>query len=283
MSYYPQVKRLRNDIYHDMIPVLKGSPYPKQVLQKIRNYFPDDFGKQRQIYIETNLYRGELLWLVARQKSYLRSILSSPFPEILCFYRTLQQMPQFLIDELLNLQASYERLALQEKHAFYQQILQHFHRLLPVVQNNGFEPILGVYFLFLNKTCRQAQWIRHPQGHAMMPFGAYQSPCFVHQEAILATSYALQKAEFMPLATNITSENPDYCFFYHLNPQELPSEVVDAYAQFSAKHIWVYPNQTLIPHFLQKYPVFEVGYKNIYGQKAVLYIVNNYSETAIIS
>lgn len=187
-------------------PILKWAGGKTQMLSDLLPKVPSSYGR----YIEPFFGGGALFFALQPEKA----IIADSNPELINMYRQVASCPDDVIKHLKQ----YENT----KEIFYHVRSQTW-KVLPPAE-------AAARTIFLNKTCFNGLYRVNKKGEFNVPYGKYANPKICDQEALLAASRALEKAEILCgdyfLVLEYYAQEGDFIF---LDPPYLP---ISEYSDF---------------------------------------------------
>lgn len=170
--------------YNELVqPFLKWAGGKRQLLPKIREYFPRKF----ELYFEPFIGAGAVLFDVQPGNA----LINDANTELVNCYEIIKQQPEELIKKALAHPISAE----------------HFYCLRSQDRDPGLGSLPAVdraaRIIYLNKTCFNGLFRVNSHGHFNVPFGNYSDPTVVNKSVINAVSQYLNTA-------NVQISNEDF-------------------------------------------------------------------------
>ena len=154
-------------------PVLKWAGGKSQLIKELAERIPGRFNK----YIEPFFGGGAFFFSQAPEQA----VIADSNPELINLYRSLVDRPHEII--------AYLQTFRNDEDFFY---------TIRAVDTTGLDPVyLAARTIYLNKTCFNGLYRVNKKGEFNVPFGRYANPRLADEEAILAASGALSRAQIV--------------------------------------------------------------------------------------
>lgn len=176
-------------------PFLKWAGGKTQLLPQIAACFPPELSRGGiHTYVEPFVGSGALFFYLAQTELVQRFILIDSNRELISAYLTLQKQVEPLIDDLTQVEQTYQQLDAAGRRQFFYAVRTAFNQPRPA---GGAVPDVTrtAQFIFLNRTCYNGLFRVNRQGAFNVPFGSYKNPQICLPNRLRAAAGCLQKAE----------------------------------------------------------------------------------------
>jgi DNA adenine methylase len=157
-------------------PFLKWPGGKSRMIGRIVSHLPDHIAT----YYEPFLGGGAVFFEMAREKRFVKAVLSDLNPELMNCYRVVKEDVDDLLKALRRPEYVYAKEAYLKVRA---------------VKPSEIGPVeRAARFVYLNRTCFNGLYRENLDGEFNVPFGRYENPVIVDEPALRAASEALQSA-----------------------------------------------------------------------------------------
>lgn len=216
-----------------MKPLLKWVGGKTQLLDKIIEKLPEGN------YHEPFLGGGSVLLEVLEKRNPAKVCASDINPILIDVYKSVQQTPERLIEELTELTEQYNSAVNKEE--FYYALRNRF--------NTEKKP---AQFIVLNKTCFRGIYREGPHGFNV-PFGHYKNPSIFDEDHIKQVSTLIQNVEFCCESFEDALERVKEGDVVYLDPPYVPEKATSFVGYVSggfSKHEELFDKVKTLPKFL---------------------------------
>jgi DNA adenine methylase len=191
---------LKNDIvYHSDLrppkPVLKWAGGKTQLLSEILKRLPDFVSNKIEHYIEPFFGGGAGFFEFYNQNLIKTATILDINPDLITLYKTIQQVPNDLIDILYTYQHHYSPLCHEKRTESYYKIRTEFNQ--STQKSVGINPVRSAQVVFLNRTCFNGLFRVNKKSEFNVPHGLYKNPKILDSDNIMSVSQAFQIADII--------------------------------------------------------------------------------------
>lgn len=173
-------------------PIVKWAGGKARLVDKLLELIPTKIGT----YVEPFCGGAALFFRLAAEKPrrYERAILADKNAELVACYRAIKTDVDAVVERLASEQKKHLSLSTDERRANYYRVRD--------LSTDGMSDVeRAVRLLFLNKTCFNGLWRVNASGKFNVPYGRYDNPRILDEEALRAAHEAL---------ADVRIENVDY-------------------------------------------------------------------------
>ncbi|MGB3204606.1 MAG: DNA adenine methylase [Crinalium sp.] len=180
-------------------PFLKWAGGKSKLIPQFVDYFPQQLklGKINR-YVEPFIGGGSVLFYIAQNYCVEEFVITDISPEIVMAYQVIKNDVESLINSLLEIQAKYFTLDLDEQKELFYEIRSKFNLHQQNIKLTKFNHTCverTAYLIFLNRTCFNGLYRVNSKSEFNVPFGRYKNPTICSTDNLRAVSAILQRAE----------------------------------------------------------------------------------------
>jgi DNA adenine methylase len=180
-------------------PFLKWAGGKSKLITQFINYFPKELNQERiNRYVEPFIGGGSVLFYIAQNYCIEEFVIADISPEIVMAYQVIKNDVESLINLLLEIQAKYFTLDLEQQKELFYEIRSKFNlhqQEIKLIEVNQAWVERTAYLIFLNRTCFNGLYRVNSKSEFNVPFGRYKNPKICSTENLRAVSTILQRAE----------------------------------------------------------------------------------------
>lgn len=182
-------------------PFIKWAGGKGQLLETIRTYYPEGFGKEITKYAEPFIGGGAVLFDILNKygNSLDKVYISDVNRELIDTYTAIKEEPNVLIEELKILQREHINKSIDGRKTFYLKNRAIYNE--EMVKPSRDRIIIASELIYLNKTCFNGLYRVNSKGLFNVPSGVYKNPMICDEMNIVQVSQKLQ---------NVIIKNADY-------------------------------------------------------------------------
>lgn len=194
-------KNLHGDIVINAKPFLKWAGGKTQLINEIKNRFPEDIIKSKKIenYCEPFIGGGALFFDLMSYFDVKESYISDINSELILVYKTIQKDYKKLIEELFYIKDQF--YSSNDRKEFYLNIRKNFNESIPYFDYEKYSSDEYVtrssWMIFMNKTCFNGLFRLNKKGEFNVPFGKYKNPKIFDQNNIKSCALALKDTKIV--------------------------------------------------------------------------------------
>lgn len=170
-------------------PFIKWAGGKTQLLEEIRNQYPQKLGKTITKYAEPFVVGGAVLCDILNNYNLKEIYINDINAELINTYQTIKENVNFLIEELTEYKTEYLKLLEEERENYYYSKRDRFNELKTKHVENIESAAL---FIFLNKTCFNGLYRVNKKGLFNVPFNHAKNPAILDEENLKEFSIKLQ-------------------------------------------------------------------------------------------
>lgn len=175
-------------------PFIKWVGGKGQLIEQLDAQLPAAFNNWEDVtYIEPFVGGGAMLFYMLQQYPNIRhAVINDVNPDLTTCYRTVRDMPEELINSLMDIQNVYNALLTEEaRKDFFLAVRDRYNE-------KNLDPIENTTkFFFLNRTCFNGLYRVNKKGFFNVPFGKYTNPLICDPTTIRKDSELLQRVEIL--------------------------------------------------------------------------------------
>ena len=185
---------------------MKAKPFVKwaggkgQLLTQLDRHLPRQLDGRAFTYIEPFVGGGAMLFHMLREHPEIhRAVINDINAHLVTAYHTVKNNPVELIAQLREVERQYSAFETEEaKKDYYLEVRRMFNEAeLDEIDRTK-------YLIFLNRTCFNGLYRENAKGKFNVPFGRYAHPVICNEDAIMADSEALNRANVIILNGDFT-------------------------------------------------------------------------------
>ena len=210
-------------------PFLKWAGGKSKLIPQFIDYFPKEL-KQGKInrYIEPFLGGGSVLFYIAQNYCVEEFVIADISPEIVMAYQVIKNDVESLINSLLEIQAKYFTLDVEQQKELFYDIRSKFNlhqQDINLIEVNQAWVERTAYLIFLNRTCFNGLYRVNSKSEFNVPFGRYKNPKICSTDNLRAVSAILQRAEIRQGDFMTCEDFVDHNTFVYFDPPYRPISV----------------------------------------------------------
>lgn len=203
-------------------PFLKWAGGKGQLLEKIRENYPDGLGRDISKYAEPFVGGGAVLFDILNDYPTLQEVfICDVNPELINAYRTVRNNAPALISLLQRMEEEYLSAPIGERREIYYRRREEFNQR-KLAKTSEEDVDKAALLIFLNKTCFNGLYRVNRQGLFNVPMGDYRSPSICDSENLSAVSAALQKVQIVCGDYRQSADFIDHKTFVYFDPPYRP-------------------------------------------------------------
>ncbi len=180
-------------------PFLKWAGGKSKLIPQFVDYFPQELklGKINR-YVEPFIGGGSVLFYIAQNYCVEEFVIADISPEIVMAYQVIKNDVESLINLLLDIQAKYSILEIDQQKELFYDIRSKFNLRQQNINLTVFNQACverTAYLIFLNRTCFNGLYRVNSKSEFNVPFGSYKNPKICSTNNLRAVSAILQRAE----------------------------------------------------------------------------------------
>lgn len=200
-------------------PFIKWVGGKSQLIEQLDAQLPADFDNWKDVtYIEPFVGGGAMLFYMLQQYPNIRhAFINDVNPDLITCYRTVRDMPEELIECLLDIQNAYNAIQTEEgRRAFFLAVRDRYNE-------KNLDPLENTTkFFFLNRTCFNGLYRVNKKGLFNVPFGKYTNPQICDPTTIRKDSELLQNVEILTADFEATFEFAKGNTLFYFDPPYRP-------------------------------------------------------------
>ena len=217
-----------------MKPILKWVGGKTQILDTVLSLFPRTMEHYHEPFVGGGSVLLGLLSAVQERAVCVKGTIyaSDINPNLIAFYKNIQQNPDALIGHTKTLVEEYRKAtgnevnrkattleeALTAPESYYFWIRSRFNALKG---DDRTTPLASAMLLFLNKTCFRGLYREGPKGFNV-PYGNYKNPAILDEDHIRSVSNLIQGVVFTCAPFSVSLANVSEGSFVYLDPPYAP-------------------------------------------------------------
>ena len=219
-------------------PFLKWAGGKSKLIPQFVDYFPQELklGKINR-YVEPFLGGGSVLFYIAQNYCVEEFVIADISPEIVMAYQVIKNDVESLINLLLEIQAKYFTLDVEQQKELFYEIRSKFNlhqRNIRVTKFNQACVERTAYLIFLNRTCFNGLYRVNSKSEFNVPFGRYKNPKICSTDNLRAVSAILQRAEIRHGDFMSCEDVVDNKTFVYFNPPYRPISVTANFNSYAS-------------------------------------------------
>ena len=200
-------------------PFIKWVGGKGQLIEQLDEQLPANFENWDNVtYIEPFVGGGAMLfYMLQRYPNIRHAVINDVNPDLTTCYRTVRDMPEQLIDSLLEIQNAYNALRTEEaRKDFFLAVRDRYNE-------KNLDPLENTTkFFFLNRTCFNGLYRVNKKGLFNVPFGKYTNPQICDPKTILKDSEILQRVEILNADFEATFDYAQGNTLFYFDPPYRP-------------------------------------------------------------
>ncbi len=205
-------------------PVVKWAGGKWKLLERLAPRIPQGrFGT----YAEPFAGGAAMFFSLADERRFDRARLSDKNEELVALYKAIKSDVDALVDRLRAIASDYARMDEEARSAFFYEMRQKQTKQMRAVDR-------AARLLFLNKTCFNGLWRVNSKGVFNVPFGRYEKPRILDEEALRAAHRALQHAEIVNEDFETVLEGLGAEDFVYFDPPYIPVSKTASFTAYAA-------------------------------------------------
>jgi DNA adenine methylase len=189
-----RVTRFEPPVDMPVKPFLKWAGGKSQILDEIRNKYPDGLGTRYNKYAEPFVGGGAVLFDVLGNYNLDSVYISDVNRELITTYTIIRDAAEELIDMLAELERHYHTASDEIRKEMYYANRDRFN-VLKAASDESVEA--AAMFIFLNRTCFNGLYRVNSHGAYNVPQGSYKNPAICDKNNLRAVSSKLNGVEIM--------------------------------------------------------------------------------------
>lgn len=216
----------------DLRPFLKWAGGKSQLLNNIRETYPEALGKGINKYAEPFVGGGAVLFDILSNYDLEAIFISDINAELINTYKQIKDQVGELISLLSQYQIEYWSLEGEKAKEYYYNKRNRFNDLL---SDEGKEQKVekAAIFILLNRTCFNGLYRVNSKGLFNVPAGRYKNPRICDEVNLRNVSKALQKVEIVHGDYKSSSEFIDDKTFVYFDPPYRPLNNISSFTAYS--------------------------------------------------
>lgn len=202
-------------------PFIKWVGGKSQLIPSLISRLPNDLNYGSTTYIEPFVGGGAFFfWLSSHGLKFKKVILNDANPALVNAYRTIRDMPEKLIQSLMEIKDEYLSIKNEDgRKAYYYTKRNEFN------SGNATPLEYSAHLIFLNRTCFNGLYRVNSKGFFNVPHGRYANPLICDPDTIRADSQALADVEIQcGDFADVIDAADERCFIYFDPPYRPLSE-----------------------------------------------------------
>jgi len=202
-------------------PFIKWAGGKGQIINEIRNSYPNELGKNIKKYAEPFVGGGAVLFDILSNYELDSIYISDINVELINAYRIIRDYVEKLIYLLSNLQNEYLSIDSESRRRYYYEKRDIFNNLKSNV-NETLNIEKAALFIFLNKTCFNGLYRVNRKGLFNVPMGSYKNPRICDTLNLINISKALQNVNIVCGDFELSNDFIDQNTFVYFDPPYRP-------------------------------------------------------------
>ena len=199
-------------IFITALPFVKWVGGKRQLLHRIRSYYPFQYNPSIHKYAEPFVGGGAVLFDILNTFHLKEVYISDLNADLILTYKTIRDNPNDLIELLSIYQQEFLSYPLNERGYFYADQRTKYNTLTSLTTEKA------ALFIFLNKTCFNGLYRVNKKGEFTVAVRPCDSPIICDKENILAVSSKLQSIEMTATDYQACRSFVDENTFVYLDP-----------------------------------------------------------------
>ena len=208
-------------LYSEPLPILKWAGGKSQLIEKIIQEIPSEFGRTIDKYVEPFVGGGAVLFYVLSHFKVKEVHISDINSELINMYIAIRENTADVIEILKSYEDTYLPLPDFERREFYYEKRDEFNSLI-VDTDESNSVRRAALFIFLNRTCFNGIYRVNRKGFFNVPMGVYKKPTICNSSNIWAVANSLQNVDIRCCSYEMTEEFIDDRTFLYLDPPYRP-------------------------------------------------------------
>lgn len=172
-------------------PFIKWVGGKSQLIPTLISRLPHDLDYGSTTYIEPFVGGGALFfWLSSHGLKFKKAILNDANPALVNAYLTIRDMPEKLIQALMEIKDEYMSIKSEDDRKAY-----YYKKRIEFNSGNDTPLEHSAHLIFLNRTCFNGLYRVNSKGRFNVPHGRYANPLICDPDTIRADSQALADVE----------------------------------------------------------------------------------------
>ncbi|AFZ14059.1 DNA adenine methylase [Crinalium epipsammum PCC 9333] len=218
-------------------PFLKWAGGKSKLIPQFVDYFPQQLklGKINR-YVEPFIGGGSVLFYIAQNYLIEEFVIADISPEIVMAYQVIKNDVESLINSLLEIQAKYFTLEVDQQKELFYDIRSKFNLHQQDINLNEINQACverTAYLIFLNRTCFNGLYRVNSKSEFNVPFGRYKNPKICSTDNLRAVSAILQDAEIRHGDFMSCEDVVDNKTFVYFDPPYRPISVTANFNSYS--------------------------------------------------
>lgn len=221
-------------------PFLKWAGGKRQLIPILEENLPKDIkgSKEIALYAEPFIGGGALLFHLLSNYKIKRSIINDINPDLMITYFTVQQYPEYLIEELSSIEKEYTKLGEEKRREYYYDRLRKpFNEIITSFEDKNRQLFVkkASLLIALNRLCFNGLFRQNSKGEFNVPMGRYKEPQILDKENILNSSKLLKNTEIYCGTYNKIKLDDDYDKrnLIYLDPPYRPLSKTSSFTKYS--------------------------------------------------
>ena len=223
------MKRIANQD-RPLRPILKWAGGKGQLLEEIRQRYPEQLGTTITKYAEPFVGGGAVLFDILSHYDLEQVYISDTNAALINVYTSLRDATELLVDTLKHYEAEYLPLATQERKTYFYAKRARFNKFKLASQ---YDAELAALFIFLNRTCFNGLYRVNSKGEYNVPMGAYKSPTICDESNLRQVAYALQGVTIECAPYSNANKFIDQHTFAYFDPPYRPLSVTSSFTAYT--------------------------------------------------
>ncbi len=217
-------------------PFIKWAGGKGQLLQTIREKYPENLGRTINKYCEPFVGGGAVLFDILSNYDINEVLMNDINGELINGYKQIKENVLELVSELDKMQEKFWPLEKEERKEMYLEMREKFNYLKVNGDGNGDEEIKikkAALFIFLNKTCFNGLFRVNKRGLFNVPMGAYKKPLICDRENLMNINELLQDVNIKCGAYQECLAFIDDSTFVYIDPPYRPLNQTSSFTAYS--------------------------------------------------
>ena len=212
-------------------PILKWAGGKSQLLESILANSPKALGRKIRNYIEPFFGGGAVFFELYNRGLIDTAIIADANLYLVTLYKTIQNKPTDLVEQLSFLKKKYLMLEADERAEFFYEIRKSFNEI--TIEQNFVDIKKSAELIFLNKTCFNGLYRVNKKGEFNVPHGSYSNPAVYDEDLILNVSEALQNVEILHCDFEDVVKEANSDSFVYYDPPYRPLSKTASFTSYS--------------------------------------------------
>lgn len=212
-------------------PFVKWAGGKSQLLNTLKENFPDGIGAEIKKYVEPFVGGGALLFSLLNEYEFDEVYICDNNKELINAYEIIKNHHKELLWLLGEMQDKYIAFSnLEEKQYYYYEQREKFNKN-ELSDKNAIEK--AALFIFLNKTCFNGLYRVNKKGKFNVPFGKHDSPTICDTENIVKLSEILEKVTLYCGDYREVLNFADSSTFVYIDPPYRPLSTTSGFTSYT--------------------------------------------------